>query len=136
MANADSFDELLKGMTLEFFAAARYKITAERLLLDPDAVLLDVRSRKEAETISLPFSHDLRALHIPMNEIPDRLADIPEHRILAVFCPANMRSSIVYAYLCLKGFDRARILLGGYADLTEQVKPAKLWKRLNVRSKT
>jgi len=44
MANADSFDELLKGMTLEFFAAARYKITAERLLLDPDAVLLDVRS--------------------------------------------------------------------------------------------
>ena len=135
MADADSFDELLKAMTLEFFAAARHRITADRLLVEPDAALLDVRSRKEAETVSLPFSHDLRVLHIPVSEIPDRLAEIPEDGILGVFCPANVRSSIVYAYLSLKGFDHARILVGGYADLAEQAKPAKLWKRLKARSK-
>ena len=120
--NETSFDELLRSMTFEFFGTGRHKISPEKLLDEPGAVLLDVRSTEEAETIALRFSHDLKVLHIPENEIPDRLAEIPRGHMVAVFCSAGVRSSIVYAYLRLKGFEQARVLAGGYPDLVEQAK--------------
>jgi len=130
-----SFDDLLRELTFDFFGSGQHKITADKLLSLPNAVLLDVRSTEEVQTLVLPFLHDLTTLHIPTNDIPDRLGEIPKDRPVAVFCSAGTRSAIVYAYLRTKDFERVRILVGGYPDLTEQAKPGKVWKRLNARGK-
>jgi len=127
-----SFDDLLRELTFDFFGSGQHKITADKLLSLPNAVLLDVRSTEEAQTLALPFSHDLTTLHIPTNEIPDRMNEVPKDRPVAVFCSAGIRAAIVYAYLRTKDFGAVRILVGGYPDLTEQAKPGKLWKRLKA----
>jgi len=131
-----SFENLLRGFTFEFFGSGQHKITVAELLSLPKALLLDVRSTEEIQTVDIPFSHDLTRLHIPTKEIPDRLDEIPRHQPVAVFCSAGTRAAIVYAYLQLKGFEQARVLIGGYPKLTEQARPAELWKRLNARRKT
>jgi len=96
------------------------------------AVLLDVRSTEEVQTLALPFSHDLTCLHIPTPDIPSRIGEIPRDRPVAVFCPAAIRAAIVYAYLRTMGFEQVRILVGGYPDITEQARPGQLWKRLSA----
>jgi len=131
-----SFDDLLRRLTFDFFGSGQHKITVEQLLSESGAILLDVRSAEEIQTLALPFSHDVTTLHIPTNDIPDRLDEIPKDQPVAVFCSAGTRSAIVYAYLRIMGFDRVRILVGGYPHVTEQAKPAALWKRLNARRKT
>jgi len=127
------FDDVLRELTFDFFGSGQHKVAADKLLSLPNAVLLDVRSVEEVQALVLPFSQDLTALHIPTNEIPDRLDEIPKDRPVAVFCSAGTRSATVYAYLRTMGFERVRILVGGYPDLTEQANPGKVWKRLNAR---
>jgi len=99
-------------------------------------VLLDVRSPEEVQILALQFSPDVTMLNIPTDDIPNRIGEIPKDRLVAVFCSAGTRSAIVYAYLRIMGFDRVRILAGGYSDIMDQAKPGKLWKRLNARRKT
>jgi len=129
----DAFDDLLRGMDFEFFGSGRHKITAEQLLSQADAVLLDIRSIQEVQTLALPFSHDLTTLHIPTDEIPDRLDEIPRDRPVNLVCSTATRAAIVYAYLRIMGFEHVRIVAGGYGGLTEQAKPGKLLKRLSAR---
>ena len=66
--------------------------------------------------------------NIPVNEIPDRIHEIPKGKSIAVFCPANVRSALAYAYLLSKGFSDVRILEGGYTALTDALKPDKVLK--------
>jgi len=131
-----TFDDFLRRLTFAFFGSGQHKITVERLLAEPEAVLLDVRSTEEARALALGLSPGVTTLHIPTDAVPDRIHEIPRDRLVAVFCSAGTRSAIVYAYLQIMGFDRVRILAGGYPDITEQVKPGRLWKRLNARGKT
>jgi len=58
--------------------------------------------------------------------LPDRIDEIPKEKSVAVFCPANVRSAIVYAYLLSNGFSDVRIVEGGYSALTEALKPDKV----------
>ncbi len=134
--NFRSFDKLLKELTFDFFGSGQHKITADELLSLPDAVLLDVRSAEEVQTLALPFSRDLTTLHIPTNEIPNRLGEIPTDRLVAVFCSAGIRASIVYAYLRITDYKAVRILVGGFSGLTEQAKPGKLWTRMKSREES
>jgi len=39
-------------------------------------------------------------------------------------------STIIYLYLRTPGFDNARVIEGGYAELADEFKPRKLLKRL------
>ncbi len=68
----------------------------------------------------------MESLNIPINEIPHRIDEIPKTKFIAVFCPANVRSAIVYAYLLSKGFTEVRIVEGGYSALTEALKPGQV----------
>ena len=130
-ARPDAFGDFLRELTFDFFGSGQHKITMNELLLQDNAVLLDVRSTEEVQTLALPFLHDVKLLHIPTSDIPDRIGEIPADLPVAVFCSAGTRSAIVYAYLRIMGLDRVRILVGGYPDITEQAKPGRLWKRLN-----
>jgi len=128
-----SFSNLLREFTFDFFGSGQHKITVGELFSLPDAMLLDVRSTEEVQTLALPFSHDVVTLHIPTNSIPDRIGEIPKDQPVAVFCLAGTRSAIVYAYLRTSGFEQVRILVGGFPELAEQAKPGKVWKRLRAR---
>ena len=88
-----------------------------------EAVLLDVRYDIELEHMRLPF-----ALHIPINELPKRLSEIPQDKMVVTFCSGGDRAAVAYAYLQSQGFENSRIFKGGYADLMAELMPGKLRK--------
>ncbi|MEA1968562.1 MAG: rhodanese-like domain-containing protein [Thermodesulfobacteriota bacterium] len=95
-----------------------------------DVFLLDVRSREEACSLSINMDYHLNVecRNIPVDEIPARLHEIPREKTIGVFCPANVRSAIVYAYLLSKEFSSVFVVEGGYSALTDAVKPGKILK--------
>lgn len=70
----------------------------------PDGALLDVREHEEWTA-----GHAPEAVHIPMNEIPQRLDEIPEVDQLYVICRSGGRSSKVTAYLNASGWDAVNV---------------------------
>ena len=121
-------EQVLKSMTLEFFGKGLHKTIPEKLFSMDAAVFLDVRTDEEFASLAFPMSvhKNIQSLHIPIDEIPDRVAEIPTDKMVGIFCPASVRASIVYAYLRTKGYDNVRVLEGGYAALTDSLKPGKL----------
>jgi len=123
-------EQLLRDMTLEFFGSGKHKISPDNLLEIKNVFLLDVRTKEEYESISIKLGvhSNIECKNIPLNQLPDRIDEIPKERFVAIFCPANFRSSMTYFYLLSKGFTNIRILEGGYAALTDAVMPGKLLK--------
>ncbi len=72
------------------------------------AVLLDVREADEWAA-----GHAPAARHLPMMEIPGRLAELPQDVDLVVICRVGARSAQVVAYLQAHGWRRAQNLAGG-----------------------
>jgi rhodanese-related sulfurtransferase len=125
-------EQILKSLTLDFFGKGKHKISPEKLFGMENSLLLDVRSREETSSLSLGMKvhSNVEAVNIPVNEIPDRIDEIAKEKLVGVFCPANVRSAIVYAYLLTKGFTHVRIVEGGYSALTEALKPGPVLKAL------
>lgn len=125
-------EKILKNFTLDFFGQGSHKIDPEQFMKLGSAILLDVRSREEVQAISINMEcfTNIHSKNIPIDELPDRLNELSKQKIIAIFCPANVRSSIAYAYLWHKGFTLIRILEGGYPALTEAIKPGKLLKQI------
>ncbi|MDP9643402.1 rhodanese-related sulfurtransferase [Actinopolyspora lacussalsi] len=73
----------------------------------PEGALLDVRENDEWSA-----GHAPDAVHIPMNEIPQRLDEIPEADQLYVICRSGGRSSKVTAYLNASGWDAVNVQRG------------------------
>jgi adenylyltransferase/sulfurtransferase len=69
--------------------------------------LLDVREPWELDVASVPG-----VLHIPMGEVPERVAEIDRTRQVAVLCRSGRRSLEVAKYLQQNGFDAVN-LAGG-----------------------
>ena len=126
-------EQVLKKLTLEFFGEGKHKIEPEKLLHLEDACLLDVRSKEEAGAVSISLESipGVECVNIPINEIPDRMGEIPKEKTIGVFCPANVRSGIVYAFLLSKGFSSVFVVEGGYAALTDAIKPGKILKLIS-----
>ena len=66
--------------------------------LPADAVLLDVRESDEWAA-----GHAPDARHVPMNEVPARVAELPEADPLYVICRSGGRSGRVVAFLAQQG---------------------------------
>ena len=66
--------------------------------LPADAVLLDVREADEWAA-----GHAPDAQHVPMNEVPARVAELPEGDPLYVICRSGGRSGRVVAFLAQQG---------------------------------
>jgi rhodanese-related sulfurtransferase len=74
----------------------------------PDAYLLDVREPEEWAAGHAPAAH-----HVPMMEIPARLAEIPTDADVVVVCRSGGRSGQVVSYLLGRGWDTVSNLDGG-----------------------
>lgn len=77
----------------------------------PDAYLLDVREPDEWAAGHAPDAH-----HIPMMEIPGRVAEVPADRDVVVICRVGGRSGQVVSYLHQLGRTNVRNLDGGMQD--------------------
>jgi len=129
----NKMDEMLKTMTFEFFGSGKHKISPSMHLTEKNSLFLDVRSNEELETITFSLVHHMPVLHIPINEIPERISEIPRDKIVGVFCSSGVRSTMVYLYLRVLGFDNVRIIEGGYVELVEEFKPGKLLKHISQK---
>lgn len=81
--------------------------------------LLDVREGWELDIVRLPG-----ALHIPMGEIPDRLAEIDARQTIVVLCHGGVRSLRVAHFLVSRGYPSVANLTGGISAWQRDVDPS------------
>jgi len=124
---------ILRSMTLDFFGRGKHKVTPENHFKSEDALFLDVRSSKECDTLSFKLVHHMPVLNIPIEEIPDRLEEIPKNKLVGIFCSSGVRATVVYVYLRLFGYEKVRIIEGGYSAISEEFKSGKLFKLLESK---
>jgi rhodanese-related sulfurtransferase len=75
-------------------------------------LLLDVREPWEVQTARVaPADFDVVA--IPMNEIPSRLAELPQDRPIACLCHHGARSQRVAMFLAHQGYTDVANVAGG-----------------------
>ncbi len=85
-------------------------------------LLLDVREPWEFALAAIHIE-GWTTLHIPMNEIPARLAELDPLRPVVCICHHGMRSAQVVAFLERLGFEAAYNLGGGIDAWSAQVDP-------------
>lgn len=76
--------------------------------VEPNVFLLDVREPDEWAAGHAPDAH-----HIPMMDVPARVAEIPADAEVVVVCRSGGRSGQVVGYLMNQGWDNLRNLDGG-----------------------
>ena len=79
-------------------------------------VLLDVREHAEVATAAVEG-----ALHIPMREVPARLAELETDKPLVVMCHSGGRSQRVAQFLLGNGFSNVFNLEGGIDAWSTQI---------------
>jgi len=84
------------------------KDAAERIAATPGAVLLDVREDEELRIVAVEG-----ATHIPMGEIPGRIAELDPDTEIYCLCHHGMRSAQVAGFLVQQGFEKVRNVRGG-----------------------
>ena len=129
----EKIEGIMKSMTFEFFSSGIHKIKASDHFLKEDALFLDVRSNEERDTLSFELIHHMPVIHIPINDVPDRLDEIPKDRCIGVFCSSGVRATIVYVYLKSKGYKDVLILEGGYNGIIDEIKPGKFLKHIKTK---
>lgn len=88
---------------------------AARRVAAGEAVLLDVREPSE-----LALARVEGALHVPMRDLPARLAEVPRDRPVLVMCHHGARSQAVADWLRPQGFDALNVA-GGIAAWADEV---------------
>ena len=78
--------------------------------------VLDVR-----EPLEWQYGHIEGAVHIPMNELPDRIGEVGDGQTLVV-CKVGGRSGQVVAWLAQQGYDVVN-LAGGMIDWAAAGRP-------------
>lgn len=81
---------------------------AEKLERKEPLLLLDVREPYEVEMGAIEGS-----THIPMQQVPARIDELPRDQDIVVYCKMGGRSARVQQFLEQEGFTRVRNLAGG-----------------------
>jgi len=102
---------MIKEMTPEEFT--------ERAGAAPAPLLVDIREEWELAIARLE-----QAVHIPMGELPDRMAELPRDRDIVLLCRSGMRSAQVTRFLEREGYQRVWNLAGGILAWSERLDPS------------
>ncbi len=81
----------------------------EKLDSGEDFVLLDIRRREEYREYSFK---DPRTVNIPLDELEERLDELPGHREIITFCVIGVRAYIAERRLRALGYENVRFLDG------------------------
>jgi adenylyltransferase/sulfurtransferase len=90
----------------------------QRLDAGEDLMVLDVRE---------PFEYQIANINgtlIPMNEVPQRLAEIDRNHEIVVQCRSGGRSQRVAEFLANQGYPNVRNLAGGILAWADQIDPS------------
>ncbi len=82
--------------------------------LPPNAELLDVREASEWAAGRAPS-----ALHIPLGELTERVAEVPDHSPLFVICRSGRRSAQAAQWLNTQGLNAVNVMGGMQAWAAE-----------------
>ena len=82
----------------------------EQLESDRSPVVLDVRTEKEREETGFIEG----SLNIPLNQLRDRIDEVPVDQSVVVHCAGGYRSSIACSLLQRQGHTEVRDLVGGF----------------------
>ncbi len=94
------------------------KELAERITRGDKLVLVDVRELYEWDA-----GHISAALHIPMQQVPKRLAEIPLDKEIVTICRSGSRSAHTQHFLMNQGYARVKNLVGGMKAWSRDVDP-------------
>lgn len=100
------------SLDMDVFALAQMRERSE------SHIVLDVREPWETTLCSLDGS-----LNIPMNEIPGRLAELPQDKALVVMCHHGIRSLRVAEWLSQNGFSKVVNLRAGIDSWARHIDP-------------
>jgi len=84
-----------------------------------DFILLDVRTDSEYY-----LSNIEGAIHIPMNNVPDKLDSLKRDKEIIVQCKSGVRSSRVCEFLLKSGYTDVKNLRGGIVAWAEKIDPS------------
>ncbi len=79
-------------------------------------LVLDVREEWELQLARIPD-----VVHVPMNQVPARVAELPREAETIVMCHAGGRSLRVAHFLADQGFTNVANLTGGISAWSEEV---------------
>ena len=81
-------------------------------------LFIDVRKKSEFDA-----EHVEGSINIPLNQLSERLAEIPKDRSFILFCGGGYRSMIAASMLKQRGYESFADVLGGFKSIKEtQVK--------------
>lgn len=127
----NELDRTLKEMDLQFFVKNKHGVTlsmaADCLESSGDCVFLDVRTEEEAG-----FVRFKNVLHIPLNQLPDRIGELPDNRTIIVFCTSVVRASMAAFYLRGEGITTVRTLMANSEEMVELFSPTRVFSHLNT----
>ena len=101
----------LAGYVAEDIISGRTRPAYWRELRDiemENKFLLDVRTQDEFSLGTLPG-----AVNIPLDELRDRIAELPKDKMIYTFCAVGLRGYLAYRILTQYGFEKVRNLSGG-----------------------
>lgn len=75
----------------------------------PEGALIDVRAIEEFQEGAIP-----NALHIPVDELRERLDEVPEDKPIYLYCGVGLRGYVALKILKQSGFENVYNLSGGY----------------------
>lgn len=101
----------MAGFIAENILTGRVKIIHwnDMLKVEPDTMILDVRTKEEFD-----FGHIDTAVNIPVNELRDRLSEIPTDLPVYVYCAVGLRGYTASRILLQHGYTAIYNLSGGY----------------------
>jgi len=82
------------------------------------AFLLDVRTPAEFSFGSIPG-----AVNIPLDDLRERLNELPTDRPILIFCAVGLRGYLATRILLQRGFKQVRNLSGGYKTYSAAIAP-------------
>ena len=85
---------------------------------NPDLLFLDVREVEEVNFCKIPNS-----LHIPLNEIPEKMDSLSKDLSIVLYCHHGMRSMSAVNFLRNKGYKKVINLSGGIDAWSNQIDP-------------
>ena len=84
--------------------------------------LLDVRTDAKVLQSRIPIN----SIHIPINEIPNRIIELDKNQNIIVYCKSGKRSQKVCDYLIQNNFKNIRNLDGGILAWANKIDPTLL----------
>ncbi len=114
--------ELVSQLDLKGLLSNEPKVTLDAFLEKwkaGEAILLDVRTKEEQALTPLTAF----GIHIPLNELPERLNEIPKDKLVCTLCPGKIRATIAMCYLLTEGFENVRVLASSPSEIVDRVKP-------------